>query len=268
MMNRKASTSIAIIAILSLIGLLMIVFGNLPSANAHKPLSSVNNYQAESATVIPDPKVSWAIYQRLPESGREYYRFNASQGDRFYMQMTIPNLKEYETFYPSIAIVGKGLHDVQIDAAKNSVVRKVDTSAFGHGNLQNIGRDALILDYNSSATSQVFFEPFTQTSYIVRQELVINHLPSSGTYELIVFDTSQSNEHSGKYVLAVGETESFSIIDYFTILPAAWFETKLYFEDYISLALAILVILCILSVPTVLLVMKRRLKAKSYANRS
>jgi hypothetical protein len=160
------------------------------------------------------------------------------------------------------------LHDVKIDSVNNSVIRKADISALDLGGIQGSGKDAIILDYNRSALSSVFFEPFTQTSYLVRQELVINHLPSSGTYELIVFDASRGNEDGGKYVLAVGETESFSIIDFFTTLPAAWFETKLYFEDYVSNALAIFVIICILAVPAILLVRRRRLKTKDYAIRS
>jgi hypothetical protein len=266
--NAKLPMTITIVMMLSLIGSLVVVFANLPSADAHKPLRSGNNYQIESATVIPDPRVSWAIYQQLPESGREYYRFNASEGERFYMQMTIPNLKKYEAFYPSIAIVGKGLHDVKIDAVNNSVIRKVDISALGLGGIQSNGKDAIILDYDRSGSSTIFFEPFTQTSYLIRQELMINHLPSSGTYELIVFDASPGNEVGGKYVLAVGETESFSMVDFFTTLPAAWFQTKLYFEDYVSIALAIFVILCILAVPAILLVRRRRLKAKDHAIRS
>ena len=91
----------------------------------------------------------------------------------------------------------------------------------------------------SLPSSSQFFEPFTQTSYMVRQELVIDKLPSTGTFEIVVFDKTLRQDESGKYVLAVGEREDFSAVDYFTTLPAAWFETKVFFEDYASIVMAV-----------------------------
>lgn len=42
---------------------------------------------------------------------------------------------------------------------------------------------------------------------------------------------------NGKYSLAVGTIEDFSMIDFFTVLPSAWFETKLFYGDYFSLSI-------------------------------
>lgn len=67
-------------------------------------------------------------------------------------------------------------------------------------------------------------EPFTQTSYWDRQELVIDDLPSSGTYFVVIFgrniigqDDNNNNNNSavaGKYSLAIGEIEDFSPYDF------------------------------------------------------
>ena len=101
--------------------------------------------------------------------------------------------------------------------------------------------DFIVLDYDNPGAAEQFFEPFTQTSYLLRQELIIERLPSTGSYTLVVFDRAMQAD-SAKYVLAIGEREEFSLADYFTTLPAAWFETKLFFNDYISIAAALAVV--------------------------
>jgi len=256
-MKQKA----ALVISLSLI--VFFVIANLPFANAHKPLNSENNNNFETATEIPDYKVSWAIYQQLGDNNKpNYYRFNANKGERFYMQMMIPDLKKYNEFAPSIAIVGKDMHDAKLDKLTNSIVSRVGVSELGLDLSRNADMEAIILDYNRSSSSDKFYEPFTQTSYLVRQELLINDLPSSGVYELVIFNAVQSDNEGRKFVLAVGETEDFSTIDFFTTLPAAWFQTKLFFEDYFSIIVVIMVILGVISLPVLLLIRSRKFRTK------
>lgn len=105
------------------------------------------------------------------------------------------------------------------------------------------GNTGLVLEYdNNSVLSKLLYEPFTQTSYLIRQELAIPSLSSTGEYAVAIYDGRLQSDGPRKYVLAIGEREDFGPIDFFTTLPAAWFETKLYFQDYLSIAVAIAVI--------------------------
>ena len=59
---------------------------------------------------------------------------------------------------------------------------------------------------------------------------------------------------------AIGTIEDFSMIDFFTVLPSAWFETKLFFEDYISLSIFFAFII---GIPLLIIFgIKRRLQRK------
>ena len=123
---------------------------------------------------------------------------------------------------------------------------------------------AIVVDYNGPIPSSEFYEPFTQTSYWERQEIVINSLPSVGTYYLVVFDRSLVQDE-GKYTLAVGEIEDFSPLDFFTIIPQAWLDTKFFFEDYVSPTIAISLLVAVPALITILLVkrLKRRDQPKT-----
>jgi hypothetical protein len=111
---------------------------------------------------------------------------------------------------------------------------------------------AIVVDYDGPIPSSEFYEPFTQTSYWERQEIVINSLPSVGTYYLVVYDRSIAQE-AGKYTLAVGEIEDFSLLDFFTIIPSAWLDTKFFFEDYVSPTIAISLLVALPALITILL---------------
>jgi hypothetical protein len=126
------------------------------------------------------------------------------------------------------------------------------------------GMTAIVVDYNGQIPSSEFYEPFTQTSYWERQEIVINSLPSFGTYYLVVFDRSLVQDQ-GKYTLAVGEIEDFSLLDFFTIIPSAWLDTKFFFEDYISPTIAISLLIVVPSLITILRVkqLKRRYQSRT-----
>jgi hypothetical protein len=126
------------------------------------------------------------------------------------------------------------------------------------------GMRAIVVDYNGPIPSSEFYEPFTQTSYWERQEIVINSLPSVGTYYLVVFDRNLVQDE-GKYTLAVGEIEAFSLLDFFTIIPSAWLDTKFFFEDYVSPTIAILLLVAVPALIAILLIkrLKRRDQPKT-----
>jgi hypothetical protein len=98
--NKRATIIISMLLFTSVMGIVSLPFiASMSSvAYAHKPLNSHDNNRFENATVIPNHRISWAIYKQLHGNQRQYYQFNASSGERFYMQMNIPYLKNYETF--------------------------------------------------------------------------------------------------------------------------------------------------------------------------
>ena len=234
-----------------------------PSVYAHKPLASDNNNVLEGTTEIPDHKVSWAIYQELEGTEEvEYYRFSARQGDRFYMQVTIPDIEKFQSFSPTVVLIGKNLDKAKLDA-QNSQVRLAHSGDTVYNYLNMHGNTGLVLEYdNNSVPPKLFYEPFTQTSYLIRQELAIPSLPSTGEYAVAIYDGGLQSDGLRKYVLAIGEREDFGPIDFFTTLPAAWFETKLYFQDYLSLAVAIAVIASAIIIMISTIIFRKRITAR------
>jgi membrane protein implicated in regulation of membrane protease activity len=66
-------------------------------------------------------------------------------------------------------------------------------------------------------------------------------------------------------VLAIGEREDFGPIDFFTTLPAAWFETKLYFQDYLSMAVAIALMASAIIILISTIIFRKRIRARLQA---
>ena len=230
----KESTSITLILVV-----LSLSSSSFEVAEGHKPLEThgSNNNDFTNAKEIPDHRISWAIYEEVSGSGNaDYYKFTANKGERLYAQISIPKLEKFFTFTPSIAVVGSNL-------TASSLERGYSVREYAHesGDLPFTlpdGMRAIVVDYDGPIPSGEFYEPFTQTSYWDRQEIIINSLPSDGTYHLVVFDKGLMQEPA-KYTLAIGEIEDFSPIDFLTIIPTAWFDTKLFFEDHVSPIIAI-----------------------------
>jgi hypothetical protein len=217
--------------IIVVIMIMLVLFtSSFQMADSHKPLKVIgSNNNFLTATDIPNHKISWGIYEELSGSGdAHYYKFAANEGERLYAQISIPKLEKFSTFVPSIALVGSGLSAVKLEGGYSVREYAHDVGDLPFGIPP--GMRAVVVDYNGHIPSSEFYEPFTQTSYWERQEIVVNSLPSSGTYYLVVFDRSLAQDE-GKYTLAVGEIEDFSPLDFFTIIPPAWLDTKFFFED-------------------------------------
>ena len=125
-------------------------------------------------------------------------------------------------------------------------------------------------DYNGAIPSPVFYEHFTQTSYLERQE-IRTMLPSLGVYYVVVFDrdgsgksdknnsSSNSSINEGKFGLAVGETEDFSMQEYLVLLPYSLIKVKLLFNDYLSTFVAFIVfVFLVIVLPSIILIMRRK----------
>jgi hypothetical protein len=209
----QLNKQLEIIVLLSLIGIF-----SFTAADAHKPIQSDGeNLSFENAMHIPDHKISWVIYEALDAYQTKFYSFEAKKGDPFYASIVIPKLDPLESYKPSLALAGEGIQIKNIG---------IIDAEFPPGGI-------VVYDYDGIIPSKEFYEPFGQTTYWERQEIQIS-IPEDGTYYIMVFDIQGV---SGKYSLAVGTIEDFSMIDFFTVLPAAWFETKLFYGDYFSLSI-------------------------------
>jgi len=163
------------------VALLMCALSILASpvtADAHKPLSvdAPNDSGFGSAKVIPDHRVSWAIYKELKAGSADYYTFEGKQGERFYAQMTIPKLEGLASFTPSLALVGPGVGSgLDLELGPGRLVQNVSFPVAPDG------MESVVIEYGGPLPSAEFYEPFTQTTYWERQQVTIDSLPASGT---------------------------------------------------------------------------------------
>jgi hypothetical protein len=215
--------------------LFLITIISTSPAYGHKLISHDDSHRDfDSALVIPDHKISWAIYENLGVSETKFYTFDAEEGDSFYASIVIPKLEGLEKYSPSIILIN------------DEMVNGKNISSDIESNIQKFL-------YEGDYPGNEFYEPFGQVTYWERQE-VKTIIPADGQYFILVLD---EKNQSGKYSLAIGTIEDFSGSDFFTILPKAWFDTKLFVNDYLSIVISIFILI---GIPTLLFIIILRKK--------
>jgi len=190
---------------------------SISPAYGHKLISHDDSHRDyESALVIPDHKISWAIYDNLGVNETKFYTFDAKKGDSFYASIVIPKLDGLQNYSPSLVLVNDDLFNN--DSSSSNIESNIEKYL-----------------YEGDYPGNEFYEPFGQVTYWERQEIT-TIIPDDGQYFILVLD---EKNQSGKYALAVGTIEDFSGSDFFTVLPKAWFDTKLFFNDYVSFIIGI-----------------------------
>ena len=203
------------------------------SAFGHKLIpTDGTNIDYESALNIPDPVISWAMYEKL-EDNALFYKFDAKKDDRLFSSIVIPKLDNLENFTPSLVLIGPSTFLDLVDELK---VMDVDKN-FDYPIPD--GYDAYVFDYNGPIPSKEFYEPFGQVTYWERQEIDLE-IEAPGTYYMAVFD---KNGSTGKLAVAIGYVEDFSGNDFVTVLPNAWLESRYISEDYSQLFIMVGVLL-------------------------
>ena len=201
----------------------ILIIISLSPAYGHKLISHDDSHRDfNSALLIPDHKISWAIYDNLGINESKFYTFDAKQGDSFYASIVIPKLEGLENYSPSIILMNDDLFT-------------------GKSQSSDIQSNIQKFLYEGNYPGNKFYEPFGQVTYWERQE-VKTIIPKDGQYFILVLD---EKNQSGKYSLAIGTIEDFSGYDFFTILPKAWFDTKIFVNDYISLAIGVFILVSI-----------------------
>ena len=158
------------------------------------------------------------------------------KGDSFYASIVIPKLDGLQNYSPSLVLVNDDLFNGASSADIQSNVQKYL--------------------YEGDYPGNEFYEPFGQVTYWERQE-VTTIIPEDGQYFILVLD---EKNQSGKYALAVGTIEDFSGSDFVSVLPKAWFDTKLFFNDYVSFIIGISILVAIPSLIVIIILRKKIFK--------
>ena len=196
---------------------------SISPAFGHKLISHDDSHRDfDSALVIPDHKISWAIYENLGVEETKFYTFDAKKGDSFYASIVIPKLDGLENYSPSLILMNDDIYQ-------------------GNMPTNNLESSVQKFLYQGDYPGNEFYEPFGQVTYWERQE-VNTIIPEDGQYFILVLD---EKNQSGKYSLAIGTIEDFSGADFFTILPKAWFDTKIFVNDYSSLFIGLSILIAI-----------------------
>ncbi|MBS3811727.1 MAG: hypothetical protein KGY44_07725 [Halanaerobiales bacterium] len=190
--------------------ILMIVIITSPIL-AHKPVKVSAPASREQPIWIEDHKISWAAYNQLEKENEiHYYSFNVKKNEEIYISLTIPMLERLKDFNPTIALIGPGLSDNSHETDVNLNVKK---------------DESVIIKRYEGGEPEVFFEPFTRTSYYRKQILTIK-APVNGIYYTAVFNEKNK---TGKYVLAIGEKEKWEVKD-IVKLPKTWWDVRIFME--------------------------------------
>jgi hypothetical protein len=198
---------------------------------AHVPLDTSAPATKENPILVEDHQISWAAYNQLDKAGDvDYYSFKAEQGEEIYFSMVIPVIDRYKNFKPAVALIGPALENDYAGYDPNYInsLLKLDSD------------ENIIIIRDDQNNPEIFFEPFTRTSYWRRQQFS-TAAPAAGTYYLAIFSTEQEQ---GKYTLAIGRKEVWGLKDLIR-MPKIWWDTRIFVEKenstYLILALIIAV---------------------------
>lgn len=177
------------------LGLVLLVTAILiiPTATAHAPLGSGSNESLETATVVPEPTKSWAIYAALHEGGEaQYYVFDIGQGERIHISLLTTTAPEDAEFMPGVILMGPGV------PSRGFVPSYVETPD-GAG----------ILAVNGTRAAHATYEAFAPSSFVELADISMD-APASGRYYVAV----QEPNRGGHYGLAIGDRESFTLSEW------------------------------------------------------
>jgi len=211
----------------------------LTNVMAHSPLSPGDNESLATATDIPDPIKSWAIYAQLHEhEGEEihaqYYKFNISQGQKIHIMLYKSRRSEEAAFLPSFVLMGPALIE---QGSVPDFVQKPE------------GAKSLVVEGQQAAVAT--YEPFSPSSFYSLADLAID-APASGTYYIAVYASE-----GGHYGLAVGDRESYGI-DEWILIPFNLISVYQWEGQSLALILAPFVVVLAVGVGLVIWRMKKK----------
>lgn len=196
-------------------------------SSGHLPIYKSGGSTIDDALHIPDIQVSYAIYAEFERGvGSHFYSFGAGAGEPLHFQMAVPTFDRFDGFVPEVLLIGPGLQPA--DADIEEVLTHYSVSLPPQTGVLRWIYDGPMYDEE--------FEPFTQTTFWVRQT-VDTTLEVAGTYyfmialpvDLQVLE-DVGDDTTYKYLFAPGVEEDFGIVD-FVLIPYDWYSTKTFWEE-------------------------------------
>jgi len=216
---------------LAIISTVMIALSSL-AVSAHSPLGTGDGTSIATASVIPDPAKSWAIYSSLDDEHQvRYYVFDIDEGERIYISLIISSGSRNAGFLPSFALMGPNLTDENVALLPSYVER-----------LSGAGNGIMVVD--GELPAQGTFEPFSPSGYYEVGELDID-APASGDYYIAVF--YEEEEAGGNFAIAVGYLEEFTLEEWL-FLPFTLISVYEWSGMSIFLVLAPIIIVLVLGI--------------------
>ncbi len=157
------------------------------AASAHQP-RLVYNYSPSTKDVpivINQPDVSQAFYGKLNKKS-DFYKINLTDDTELYFNILIPDISH-------LKYLAKDAKTVEAAKLSNAPIVKI---------VNNLTQEELLFGGDNTFTEK-FYEEFGGDTYWKGPEIKQNF--SKGVYTVEVF----SKSGTGKYVLAVGDIESF-----------------------------------------------------------
>jgi len=166
------------------------------SVISHSPLGGLDNDSLETASEIPDPTKSWALYSSLegPETA-QYYVFEINAGERIHVTLQISPSPANSHFTPNLVIMGPGI-------ANQGTPPPYLEIANGSG----------VMITEGIWPMQAYYEGFSPSTFYQIAQISLA-APSNGTYYIAVY----GSDRGGQYGLAVGDRESFTLQEWIQI---------------------------------------------------
>ncbi len=177
--------------------LIFLLFLFVPIVYAHTPLKPLGeNDSLERAFNIPNPTKSWTIYREIHEKGEaEYFKLHLHEGERFVVSIYIPRNTEID-FVPNLILMGP-----RIAGEDSQVPSTIEIPE---------NTEATLIKGNRPEALE--YEPFTPASYYFTADYHAD-ITVEGDYYFVVY----ADKGEGKYGIAVGYVETFTLIEWLMI---------------------------------------------------
>jgi hypothetical protein len=161
-------------------------------------------------TVIPAIADSRAAYREIKAPGQiDLFSFKAKAGAEIYIQMTVPTIEPYASLRPVFVLAsldGPFSPGPSIEDGEAAPVSAEALAALAAPSPENAMAIAAL-----AGAGKRFREEFTGTDYLILQTLTVK-APVTGRYRIGVYLPDGA---TGKYVLATGKKEAFSLSEIF-----------------------------------------------------
>jgi hypothetical protein len=172
------------------------ILSSVPIVFAHTPLKPGGENDAlDTALNIPSPTKSWTLYREIHEQGEaEYFKLHLHKGEKFVVSVYTPSKAE-PSFVPNLAVMGPEIESPSQIPAFIEVPDGVESR--------------LIEGFRPEAPE---YEPFTPASYYFTAEYRADASVEGDYYFVVYSDTGE-----GKYGVAVGYVETFTLVEWLMI---------------------------------------------------